>query len=242
MDKYSWIRYLGFSSRSSAEYSKRFYVTTNIKIEEEIYDTIPLIKLLFWYDKNHICRTDLYRAILPGLHQGNFIEDVIGQREWCDIKENGIEVHKKYGTYLYYPNFGKDIYLYHSNGRRSYQGISMHTHPKDWSTDKETTFTYFRELFLSKNEEDTEQSEATEEKIPEEKKDENWNKEKEKGSPKISSQMSVDIIRENKEQHQSIEAGLKIPCPHFLKGSCKFDAVSCSGSHYVYSRSKLFTS
>jgi len=223
MDKYLCIRYIGFSSSSSKDYSKRLLVT-NIKLTEEFYDTIPLIKLLFWYDKNHICRTEFYRSLLPGLHRGNFIEDVIGQKEWKEIKTEGLEAHQKYGTYLYYPNNGKDTFLYHSKGRTRDPAISMHTCPVGWSRDLECTWTYLRGMFTPK-----EEAKEVKEEIKEEEKKESEN------FKDLSDKSSLSSL-----QHQSVEAGEKGVCPYFLKGFCQFDAQSCSRSHYTYSRSKLF--
>jgi len=219
MDKYLWIRYIGFSSSSSTDYSKRLSAT-KIQLTEEVFDTVPLMKLLFWYDKNHICRTEFYRTLLPGLHRGNFIEDVIGQKEWKEIKTEGILAHKKYGTYLYYPNQGKDTFLYHAKGRTRDAGISMHTCPVGWSRDQECTFTFFRGMFISK------ENEAQEEKIDEKKEE------------SLDNDLSIGLID---SQHQVIEVGEKGICPYFLKGFCKFDAHSCSRNHYVYSRSSVFT-
>mmetsp|Transcript_86784 Transcript_86784/g.258972 ORF Transcript_86784/g.258972 Transcript_86784/m.258972 type:complete len:124 (+) Transcript_86784:2-373(+) len=64
---------------------------------------IPLLPLLFFYDKPHICSLEHYRDVVFGpdspVKQGDFIEDTVGQAQRSDILQHGLDAHGKYGTY-----------------------------------------------------------------------------------------------------------------------------------------------
>ena len=75
--------------------------------------------------QNHIASTNHYRSFVFSqnrFQRGDFIEDTFGQVQLNDCKrptsEEGIEVHKKYATWLYYPNDGGTRHLFHLHGRK----------------------------------------------------------------------------------------------------------------------------
>ncbi|RKO90140.1 hypothetical protein BDK51DRAFT_39459 [Blyttiomyces helicus] len=121
------IKYVGFVSRRIVGYAdrkgRRQFLPPS-KVEEGRYD-IPLTRLFFWFDKNHIAETDHYRNFVFSqgrFQRGDFIEDTFGQSQLTDIKRRtqaeGLAAHARYGTFLYYPADGQLSHITHLNGRK----------------------------------------------------------------------------------------------------------------------------
>ena len=88
---------------------------------------LPLMFLVFWYDKTHICRTEFYKKFIfnnihtnykagKSMRVSNFIEDSVGNIQMENIKYNGLCAFKNYGSYILYDDITPAIY--HSNGRK----------------------------------------------------------------------------------------------------------------------------
>ncbi|KAH6661007.1 hypothetical protein BKA67DRAFT_549883 [Truncatella angustata] len=105
---------------------------------------IPLTPLYFWHDKPHIASTAHYLArVYPSrlaMLRGDFIEDKIGHRARDQMKEG---LWSKWGTWLYYPDEGRQLCLRHLNGRvwRGEDGQS-----KQINTYREQNINYRQEL------------------------------------------------------------------------------------------------
>ncbi|KNC98067.1 uncharacterized protein SPPG_09384 [Spizellomyces punctatus DAOM BR117] len=116
------INYVGFISPRIVEYARKKGQGKGLPssiIHEKSYK-VPLARLFFWFDKNHIASTEYYRTrvFTKGYFQrGDFIEDTFGHVQLNDIKQRGLEGHADYGTYLYYPDQGRVKCLLHLNGR-----------------------------------------------------------------------------------------------------------------------------
>lgn len=132
MNTYDDIKYVNFISSQTKNYLDQVTDIISNKRKNDLiktYDakyTLPLVPLLSWFDKPHICRTDYYIDILNKYHHNGycnryhsikfFVETEYGPCIHHDIKLNGLSAHNKYGTYMYYDD-PKKIYLAHLNGR-----------------------------------------------------------------------------------------------------------------------------
>ncbi|KAM0351072.1 hypothetical protein ACHAPU_002853 [Fusarium lateritium] len=79
---------------------------------------VPLTPMFFWHDKPHLASTVHYlERVFPSrlaMLRGDFIEDKIGQRARAQMKDG---LWSKWGTWLYYPEEGKQLCLKHLQGR-----------------------------------------------------------------------------------------------------------------------------
>ena len=101
---------------------------TNIILDyHKIKYGIPLMFLVFWYDKTHICRTEFYKKfIFDNIHTNyqsgksmrvtDFIEDSVGIIEMENIKYNGMCSFKNYGSFVLYDDMTRTKIYY---GRRN---------------------------------------------------------------------------------------------------------------------------
>ncbi|KAJ3057048.1 hypothetical protein HK097_001017, partial [Rhizophlyctis rosea] len=121
------VKYVGFVSSGVLNYAEKKGTGRGLppsKVQDGHF-AIPLVRLFFWFDKNHIASTHHYRSFVYSqnrFQRGDFIEDTFGQVQLNDCKratpEEGIEVHKQYATWLYYPNDGGTRHLFHLHGRK----------------------------------------------------------------------------------------------------------------------------
>ncbi|KAM0264807.1 hypothetical protein ACHAPA_008053 [Fusarium lateritium] len=85
---------------------------------------IPLTPMYFWHDKPHLASTAHYlERVFPSrlaMLRGDFIEDKIGQRARAQMKDG---LWAKWGTWVYYPEDGKQLFLKHLQGR-TWEGTS----------------------------------------------------------------------------------------------------------------------
>ncbi|KAG4088802.1 hypothetical protein H8356DRAFT_957956 [Neocallimastix lanati (nom. inval.)] len=109
METYSdRIKYIGFATNHVTSYARRCADPALPRIlSPDPSLPIPLIPLFFWYDKTHIASVQHYLKLVFGrgsvIYNGDFIEDKFGHVQLQDIKEHGMEVHSKYGTWMYFP-------------------------------------------------------------------------------------------------------------------------------------------
>jgi hypothetical protein len=79
-----------------------------------------MVPLYVWFDRNHVASVEFYKenVFSSGLvRKGTFIEDCYGQEMLKDIKENGLEAHKKYGCYFFDDGIDESM-IHHIDGRR----------------------------------------------------------------------------------------------------------------------------
>ena len=108
------VRYLSFR-KLTQDFKRPFEVPS-----KENADAIPLTPFFFWQDKPHVASKEHYmQRIFPSrmaTKRGAFIEDTVGQKARTQMKENP-EQFKKWATWLYYPDDGKELCLRHLDGR-----------------------------------------------------------------------------------------------------------------------------
>jgi len=109
METYSdRVKYVGFATNHVTSYARRCEDPSLPRIlSPDPSFPIPLIPLFFWYDKTHIASVQHYLKLVFGrgsvINNGDFIEDKFGHVQLQDIKDHGMEVHSKYGTWMYFP-------------------------------------------------------------------------------------------------------------------------------------------
>ncbi|ORX42158.1 hypothetical protein BCR36DRAFT_362955 [Piromyces finnis] len=102
------VKYVGFATNHVTSYARRCEDPSLPRIlSPDPSFPIPLIPLFFWYDKTHIASVEHYLKLVFGrgsvINNGDFIEDKFGHVQLQDIKDHGMEVHSKYGTWMYFP-------------------------------------------------------------------------------------------------------------------------------------------
>jgi len=102
------VKYVGFATNHVTSYARRCADPSLPRIlSPDPSFPVPLIPLFFWYDKTHIASVKHYLSLVFGrgsvINNGDFIEDKFGHVELQDIKDHGMEVHPKYGTWMYFP-------------------------------------------------------------------------------------------------------------------------------------------
>jgi hypothetical protein len=141
MTRHPALKYVGLPSSSQLNYVETCHTRTGIRVESQAarFGGLPLLPLLFWYDKTHIACVEHYRRFVfrdagspeartaaaaaaqaagerAAFRPGDFIEDTLGQRQLEDVKRNGMSAHAKYGTFLL--DDGGGAVLAHLHGRR----------------------------------------------------------------------------------------------------------------------------
>jgi hypothetical protein len=111
------LHFLSTATQNYPQKVKRRYSLdiTPITVEGLQY---PLVPLVFWYGRTHICYSDYARSHVLNRHlaQGSHLEELLGEKQLHDILERGVEAHKDYGTYVL--DQGVEV-LYHLSGRRA---------------------------------------------------------------------------------------------------------------------------
>ena len=117
MVKYTDINYINFISLQTVNYEAKLISKYNSFYKEyknkSNLCSLPLMPLLFWYDKPHVCRTSYYKDYVFGnkhliigtnkyLCVKNFIEDSFGQVVKENIKSGGYEQFLNYNSFLYW--------------------------------------------------------------------------------------------------------------------------------------------
>lgn len=117
MTIYEEINYINFISLQTVNYEAKLISRYNTFYEEYKKESklcdLPIMPLLFWYDKPHICRTSYYKEYVFGIKHliiktnkrisvKNFIEDSFGQVLKENIKIGGYKEFIKYHSFLYY--------------------------------------------------------------------------------------------------------------------------------------------
>merc|ERR1712136_491536 len=97
------IKYVSFCSNTTSTYEHMIRSKYGLKITRTWEFGVPLMPLIFFYDKPHVCSTAYYREVVLGsgslVQQGCFIEETLGKAQRTDILEHGMSQHSKYGTY-----------------------------------------------------------------------------------------------------------------------------------------------
>lgn len=97
------VKYIGFCSVSTLNYDHMVRSKFGVQVLSTSEFGIPLMPLIFFYDKPHICSTNFYREFVfgPGslVGPGDFIEETLGTAQRADIIQNGMAAHQKYGTF-----------------------------------------------------------------------------------------------------------------------------------------------
>jgi hypothetical protein len=141
------IRLLKYAEQSDNMRFENFRkLTRQLKQEFEMTDEnaqtvkISLTPLFFWHDKPHIASTAHYlQGVFPSrlaTKRGTFIEDTIGQKARAQMKEDPKE-WKKWATWLYYPDNGKQLCLRHLEGRTWRGNEADKVLIEEWKTAKE---------------------------------------------------------------------------------------------------------
>lgn len=109
---------------STYNYRKRmdtkFHKKDILSNREITHNHNVFLPLCQFYDSTHIAHIDFYKEFIIGqkmIPKNGFIEDRLGQIQVQDIRLNGMEVHAKYGTYLYGDGF--EYLVQHLDGRDS---------------------------------------------------------------------------------------------------------------------------
>ncbi|CAJ1399861.1 unnamed protein product [Effrenium voratum] len=92
MTQHEELKYVGLSSVSTLNYDNMVRSKFGVAISQTLEFGIPLMPLIFFYDKPHICRTAHYRDLLgPGslVRKGEFIEETLGVAQREDIIKHG---------------------------------------------------------------------------------------------------------------------------------------------------------
>lgn len=83
-----------------------------------------LVACLHFFDRPHLCSTDLYRQIFRSdvLRRGDFVEDTLGCAyvnaiTAAETPEASIQAWQKYGAWMYYPDDGEVVAVRHTSGR-----------------------------------------------------------------------------------------------------------------------------
>lgn len=125
LESHQEVNYVGFISASTENYAttRNHGPNQHLPLDVECFNNIPFVKLMFWYDKIHIARTDYYKNVVFGkyccVRKGQFIEDRLGHWQLKKIYLEGLEkAHWRFGTYLWYPDEGRERYIQHLEGRK----------------------------------------------------------------------------------------------------------------------------
>ena len=152
MQRHAAVKYVGFSSSTTMAYREQVQSirgdreqVQKLEIQPVLGLGLPLLPLLFWYDKIHVAERAHYLSAVFGIDatggdaaaaagaatgaglaaedgsvcvvkRGEFIEDSFGQAQLADIKRHGLRAHAKYGTYLV--DDGQGPMITHIDGKR----------------------------------------------------------------------------------------------------------------------------
>lgn len=115
-----WIKALHFTATATMNYVPKVKKRYGIPLEHRYVEQLeyPLIPLVFWFARTHVARTDYYRDFVLNrpLQIGQHLEELLGERQLDDIRQNGMTVHDLYGNYVM--DQGEQV-LYHLSGRRA---------------------------------------------------------------------------------------------------------------------------
>ena len=103
-----------YNKRMDTKFSKKD-VLANREVTFENHVFLPLCQ---FYDSTHIAHINFYKDFIIGqrmIPKNGFIEDRLGQLQVKDLRENGMDAHAKYGTYLYGDGF--EYIVQHLDGR-----------------------------------------------------------------------------------------------------------------------------
>lgn len=97
------LQYVGLCSLSTLHYDSTALTKYGLKLRVTEEFGVPLMPLIFFYDKPHIASVRYYRDIVFGpdsvVRRGDFIEETFGKLQREDIVQNGLLAHGKHGLY-----------------------------------------------------------------------------------------------------------------------------------------------
>ncbi|RKO98049.1 hypothetical protein CAUPRSCDRAFT_10314 [Caulochytrium protostelioides] len=126
------VQYIAFMGKRSLSYADRIAPARGLPPADAMPDYgVPLRRLFFFYDRNHLMRTARYYRIMVHasgaafkFSRGDFIEDTYGQAMTAQCRRSGatmeerLAVHDQYGVFLNYPHDGAEQQLRHLHGRK----------------------------------------------------------------------------------------------------------------------------
>lgn len=97
------LKYVGLCSATTQHYEHSVLSKYGLRLQRTCEFGVPLMPLIFFYDKPHICSRRYYQEVIFGedspVRRGDFIEETHGKAQRADILLNGMGVHDRYGTY-----------------------------------------------------------------------------------------------------------------------------------------------
>eukprot|EP00301_Raphidiophrys_heterophryoidea_P013894 c2145_g1_i1.p1 GENE.c2145_g1_i1~~c2145_g1_i1.p1 ORF type:complete len:361 (-),score=80.21 c2145_g1_i1:246-1286(-) len=102
-----WLKYAMLPSHSTIGYETKIVSKYSIRLSPHVRNvaSFRMVPLIQWFDSTHICQTDHYQNFVMNrknrfVAKGGFIEDRMGPIQLADIRQNGMEAHAKYGTWI----------------------------------------------------------------------------------------------------------------------------------------------
>lgn len=119
------VKYIGLTSVSTQTYERFAPSKFGIQVRStREFGGVPLLPLIFFYDKPHIVSTQHYREVVLGddsvVQKGDFIEETYGVRMRRKIMRSGLAAHQEYGTFQLDERDEQGtplIFVAHVNGR-----------------------------------------------------------------------------------------------------------------------------
>jgi hypothetical protein len=126
-DSNQYFKRQGYSVYTAVKAAFPLHAASPLLITNIARYKLPLLPLVFWYDKPHIGRTDYYKNYVFGIEHvdyssgkssfvTNFIEDSFGQIQRNNIKRQGVAAFNNYGSYILYDDPSR-VATVHLNGR-----------------------------------------------------------------------------------------------------------------------------
>jgi hypothetical protein len=114
------LKCLHFLSTSTLNYSQKVKRRYNLDLKPVSVGDLkyPLVPLAFWYGRTHVTYSDYVRSYVLArpLEKGSHLEELLGEKQLCDITSRGAAAQKEYGTYVL--DQGVEV-IYHLSGRRA---------------------------------------------------------------------------------------------------------------------------
>lgn len=101
------VSYVGFATKTTLQHD-RHILSYDLHVERRRFPELELelVPLIQWYDSMHLARTSYYISKVYGMQRfsnlslGGFLEDTIGQVMLAEIREQGVEAHAHFGTFI----------------------------------------------------------------------------------------------------------------------------------------------
>ena len=101
------VGYVGFATKTTLKHDRHIF-TYDLRVERRRFPELDLelVPLVQWYDSMHLARTSYYVSKVYGMQRfsnlatGGFLEDTIGQVMLAEIREQGVQAHARFGTFI----------------------------------------------------------------------------------------------------------------------------------------------